>query len=121
MLHRRVGSILNLRRNAILSTVKELGNVGPLYSTASAMEALPRKLESAEKKPWVTSVNELKRRARLEKQERRVVREVALRPPENGLLVEKLIPVAHQVLASRSQLLACASRISEEIPIYFCR
>ncbi|MCD7461330.1 hypothetical protein HAX54_045900 [Datura stramonium] len=120
MLHRRVGSILNLRKNAILSTVKELGNVGPLYSSASAMEALPRKLKRAEKKPWVTSVNELKRRARLEKQERRVVREVALRPPENGLLVEKLIPVAHQVLASRSQLLACASRISEEIPIFFC-
>ncbi|KAH0637841.1 hypothetical protein KY285_035129 [Solanum tuberosum] len=120
MFHRRVTSVLNLRGNAILSTVKELGNVGPLYSTVSAMEALPRKLKKAGKKPWVTSVNELKRRARYDKQERRVVREVALRPPENGLLVEKLIPVAHHVLASRAQLLACVSRISEEIPIYFC-
>lgn len=113
-------SILNLRENEILSTVKELHNVGSLYSTASAMEALPRKLKRAERKPWVTSVNELKRRERLHKQERRVVGEVALRPPENGLLVEKLIPVAHQVLASRAQLLACVSRIAEEIPIYFC-
>ncbi|CAN4117247.1 unnamed protein product [Withania somnifera] len=114
MFHRQVGSILNLCKNALL------GNVGPLYSTASAIEALPRKLKKAERKPWVTSVNELKRRARMERQERRVVREVALRPPENGLLVEKLIPVAHQVLASRNELLACVSRISEEIPIYFC-
>ncbi|KAJ8537663.1 hypothetical protein K7X08_014203 [Anisodus acutangulus] len=118
MFHRRVGSILNLRGNAIISTVKE--NVGSLYSSATALEALPRKLKKAEKKPWVTNINELKRRGRLDKQERRVVREVALRPPENGLLVEELIPVAHQVLASRSQLLACVSRISEEISIYFC-
>lgn len=113
--------MLNLRANVILLTVKELHNVGPLYSAASELEVLPRKLKRAERKPWVTSVNELKRRARLDKQERRVVREVALRPPENGLLVQKLIPVAHQVLASRAQLLACVSRISEEIPIYFCR
>ncbi|XP_059306033.1 APO protein 3, mitochondrial-like isoform X2 [Lycium ferocissimum] len=106
--------------SAIISTIKELGNVGPLYSSATALEALPRNLKRAEKKPWVTNINELKRRGRVDKQERKVVREVALRPPENGLLVKELILVAHQVLASRSQLLACVSRISEEIPIYFC-
>lgn len=50
MIHRRVTSVLNLGGNAILSTVKELGNVGPLYSTVSAMETLPRKLKKAEKK-----------------------------------------------------------------------
>lgn len=38
----------------------------------------------SEQKPWVTSINELKRRARSEKQERKAVQEVSLKPPENG-------------------------------------
>ncbi|KAK4343144.1 hypothetical protein RND71_038960 [Anisodus tanguticus] len=104
MFHRRVGSVLNLRLESWVnlksswqcnnSTVKE--NVVSLYSSATALEALPRKLKRAEKKLWVTNINELKRRGRLDKQERRMV------------------------LASRGHILACVSRISEEIPIYFC-
>ncbi|OIT01481.1 PREDICTED: APO protein 3, mitochondrial-like [Nicotiana attenuata] len=119
MSYRRVGSILNLCRNTIISNVKELDSVSPLYYS-TGLEPLPRKLKRDERKPMVTSVNELKRKARLEKQERRVAREVPLKPPENGLLVKDLIPLAHQVLTSRGQLIACVSRISEEIPIYFC-
>ncbi|KAJ8532737.1 hypothetical protein K7X08_015626 [Anisodus acutangulus] len=112
MFHRRVGSVLNLRLdNCLLKWPTD---------EFKTLEALPRKLKRAEKKPWVTNINELKRRGRLDKQERRMVREVALRPPENGLLVKELIPVAHQVLAPRGHILACVSRISEEILIYFC-
>nr|XP_033515474.1 APO protein 3, mitochondrial isoform X2 [Nicotiana tomentosiformis] len=96
-----------------------LSSVSPLYYS-TGLEVLPRKLKRDERKPMVTSVNELKRIARLDKQERRVAREVPLRPPENGLLIKELIPLAHQVLASRGLLFACVSRISEDIPIYFC-
>ncbi|XP_073125160.1 APO protein 3, mitochondrial-like [Henckelia pumila] len=81
---------------------------------------LPRKPRKSERKPWVTDINELKRKARLEKQERGMVREVALKPPKNGLLVKKLIPVAHDVLAARGRLLFYASRVAHSVSIYFC-
>lgn len=81
---------------------------------------LPQKLKRSERKPWVTEVNELKRRARLGKQQRKVAKEVALAPPENGLLVKSLVPVARQVFSARAELLACASRVADTIAIYFC-
>ncbi|KAL0371445.1 UNVERIFIED_CONTAM: APO protein 3, mitochondrial [Sesamum angustifolium] len=90
------------------------------YSTGSGFRELSRKLKRSERKPWVTDINELKRKSRLEKQERRVVRETTLKPPENGLLVKELIPVAHEVLAARTQLLTCVSRVAESIPIFVC-
>lgn len=93
-----------------------------LYSTGSGfLKKPPQKLKNSEKKPWVTDINEVKHRSRLEKQERRVVRETTLKPPENGLLVKELVPVAHDVLAARTRLLSCVSRVSESIPIYVCR
>ncbi|KAL7151262.1 hypothetical protein ABFS83_04G019200 [Erythranthe nasuta] len=93
-----------------------------LYSTGSSfVSEPPRKLKkNSDKKPWVTDINELKRKSRLEKQERKVVSESTLKPPENGLLVKELIPTAHNVLAARTQLLSCVSRVSEIIPIYVC-
>ncbi|XP_020550373.1 APO protein 3, mitochondrial-like [Sesamum indicum] len=90
------------------------------YSTGSGSRELPRKLKRSERKPWVTDINELKRKSRLERQERRVVREATLKPPENGLLVKELIPVAHEVLAARTQLLTCVSRVAESIAILVC-
>lgn len=92
-----------------------------LYSTGSDFVELPEKLKKSERKPWVTDINEVKRKARLEKQERGVVREAKLKPPENGLLVKELIPVAHDVLAARTRLLSCVSRVSHSIPIFVCR
>ncbi|PIN18003.1 hypothetical protein CDL12_09329 [Handroanthus impetiginosus] len=93
-----------------------------LYSTAtdSGFVQLPRKLKKSERKPWVTDINEVKRKARLEKQERRLVREAKLKPPENGLLVKELIPVAHDVLAARTRLLSCVSRLSDSVAIFVC-
>ncbi|CAH9093272.1 unnamed protein product [Cuscuta epithymum] len=87
----------------------------------STITEVPRKLRRTERKPLVTSINELKRRERLEKQKRQEVREVTLKPPEDGLLVKGLIPVAHHVLASQAELLACVSRVADHIPIYSCR
>ncbi|EPS67067.1 hypothetical protein M569_07708, partial [Genlisea aurea] len=91
-----------------------------VYSRDTDATELPRKLKRYEKKPWVTHVTELKRRSRLEKRERQLIREVPLTPPENGLLVKNLIPVAHEVMDSRSRLLICLSKVSETIPIFLC-
>ncbi|XP_057782330.1 APO protein 3, mitochondrial-like [Salvia miltiorrhiza] len=90
-------------------------------ATASDFVELPRKLKRSERKPWVTDVTELKRRERWRRQARRVVREVKLKPPDNGLLVKELIPVARDVLAARTRLLSCVSRVSDSVPIFVCR
>uniref|UniRef100_A0A5B7AWQ8 APO domain-containing protein n=1 Tax=Davidia involucrata TaxID=16924 RepID=A0A5B7AWQ8_DAVIN len=119
MFGRQVRSIIqNLVANFV--GVKKLKHPCALFSSGLSHAELPRKLKKSERKPWVTSVNELKRNARLEKQERQVVREITLSPPENGLLVKGLVPVAHEVFAARNVLFACVSRVVESIPIYLC-
>ncbi|CAI0463944.1 unnamed protein product [Linum tenue] len=90
------------------------------HSSVSTGTELPRKLKRCERKPWVTSVNELKRKARLEREEKQSAREQILRPPENGLLVKELIPVAHQVYAARAELLGCVSKVAKNIALYSC-
>lgn len=92
-----------------------------LFSTGSNYADLPMKRKKSERKPWVTSISELKRRARQERKEKQMVHEKILRPPENGLLVKELIPVAHEVYAARSELLACVSRVVRRIAVYVCR
>ena len=92
-----------------------------LYSTGSTYVELPRKLKKSERKPWVTSVNDLKRKAREERKYRQLVRERILRPPENGLLVKELIPVAHEVYSARNELFFCASMVVKSIAVYYCR
>lgn len=69
---------------ANLDGIKELDHLCALFTSGLSNMGLPRKLMKSEQKPWVTSINELKRRARSEKQERKVVHEVSLKPPENG-------------------------------------
>ncbi|KAL8548653.1 hypothetical protein ACS0TY_007800 [Phlomoides rotata] len=92
-----------------------------LYSTAGPdFTELPRKLKRSERKPWVTDINEIKRKARSQKEERIAVKEAKLKPPENGLLVKELIPVAHEVSAARTLLHSCVSRVSQDIPIFVC-
>ncbi|XVF01455.1 hypothetical protein REPUB_Repub04eG0090800 [Reevesia pubescens] len=90
------------------------------YSTGQTCTELPRKLKKTERKPWVKNINELKRIGRAERKERQTVRERILQPPENGLLVKELIPVAHQVYAARTQLFACVSKVAQRIAIYSC-
>jgi len=69
----------------------------------------------------VTSINELKRQGRKRRKERQNVKEIILQSPENGLLVQKLIPVAKQVYAARSEVLYSVSRLVNFIVIYSCR
>ncbi|XP_072995136.1 APO protein 3, mitochondrial-like [Typha latifolia] len=91
-----------------------------LSTTSSCSADLPRQLCRSERKPLVTSINDLKRKARLDRKARHEVREITLRPPENGLLVKNLVPVAHEVFDARTRLVRCASRVVESIPVHSC-
>lgn len=69
----------------------------------------------------VTCINELKRRGREKRKERQKVGEIVLPSPENGLLVQKLVPIAKEIFAARSELLSSLSRLVKYIAIYSCR
>ena len=88
------------------------------YLTASE---LPKKLNKCERKPLVRSINELKREARERKKDRQKVHEIVLQPPQNGMLLEQLVPVAHKVYAARLELFSIVSRLVNHIAIYSCR
>lgn len=96
-----------------------------LFSTSSSGLAehagLPSRLQRSERKPLVTGINELKRRARLQRKMKQEVREIPLRPPENGLLVTGLISVAHEVFDARTELSNCAAMLIKTIPVHVCR
>ncbi|KAL4361199.1 hypothetical protein GQ457_04G003270 [Hibiscus cannabinus] len=106
------------------STNSALGNqlkhLRGFHVVRQACTEFPRKLKKTERKPWVTKVNELKRLGREERKERQMVRERILQPPENGLLVKELIPVAHRVNADRIKLFTCVSKVAQSIAIYSC-
>ncbi|CAL9189324.1 unnamed protein product [Musa hybrid cultivar] len=124
MLPRRISGLIKqrrsegVRRNASASLVPAF-YTDPARSTEHV--ELPRRRQRSERKPLVTAVNELKRRARSERQSRQVVREITLRPPENGLLVKRLVPVAHEVYNARQVLFGCASRVLDNVPVHVCR
>ncbi|XP_038684405.1 APO protein 3, mitochondrial-like isoform X2 [Tripterygium wilfordii] len=111
---------IGLKYSASLIGINHLKNFSASYSAGSIYTELPRKLKNSERKPWVTHINELKRIARLRKKEKQMPREKVLQPPENGLLVNDLIPVAHEVYSARAELITCISRVGKCIPIYSC-
>ncbi|XP_034700035.1 APO protein 3, mitochondrial-like [Vitis riparia] len=119
--------IRNLRKIVVQNSFASLIELGKFklpcrsFSTNSTCKELPRKLKKSERKPWVTSVNELKCKARLQKQARQEVSEITLRPPENGLLVKGLVPFAHEVYAARAKLFTCVSMVVKSTIIYSCR
>jgi hypothetical protein len=68
-------------------------------------------------------VNPVKRGS-FEKKLRRRAGLVPVKPlvaPQNGLLVEKLIPVAHMVLGARATVLDGVGRLLKVIPVKACR
>lgn len=86
---------------------------------------VPRPGRKWERKPYVTPMKVLIRRA---KEERRVRQESPCRvlehPPDNGLLVPHLIKVAHQVHSARERFLDGVARLVKgeaAIPVKRCR
>lgn len=125
MLPMRVRNVLNLLNIFTERSAEYFIDVGKhfpaCYATGSTCSELPTKRKKSERKPLVRSVNELKHEARLRRKERQKVREVVLQPPENGLLIKGLVPVAHQVYSARAKLHVCVSRVVKNIAIYTCR
>lgn len=91
------------------------------FSAFSGLSDVPRKRLRSERKCLVTEINELKRRGRVKRKERQKVCEFLLKPPENGLLVKSLIPIAHQVFNARAQLHNCVSQVLDKIYVHVCR
>ncbi|XP_023004574.1 APO protein 3, mitochondrial-like [Cucurbita maxima] len=91
------------------------------YSTRSSSAVLFQKLKKSERKPLVTSINELKRAARLRAKAKQNVEENSLQPPANGLLVKGLVPIAHEVYAARSELFSCISTVIKRSIVHCCR
>lgn len=125
MLPRHVQTIGSLLERVMQVHVAQLRGINThfclWYSSVSTCNELPRKLNKSERKPPVTSFNDLKRQARLKKKERQKVHENTLQPPENGLLVDHLIPIAHEVYAARCELISSVSTLVNYTAIYTCR
>ena len=86
---------------------------------------VPRPGRKWERKPYVTPMKVLIRRA---KEERRARQESPCRvlehPPDNGLLVPHLVKVAHQVHSARERLLDGLTKLVKgeaAIPVKRCR
>ncbi|KAF7816149.1 APO protein 3, mitochondrial [Senna tora] len=109
-----------LKRNLFLSTETRL-NFGddpsdPLYSDVPK----PCRRKS-ERKPYVTPMKVLIRRAKAEREAQkaqpcRMLEEA----PDNGLLVPELIEVAHRVYRARQSLLFGLSELVKVIPVQRC-
>lgn len=120
---RKPAQILIKIHNRLVSnfSINNLNSDIAAVSTSGGLSELPTTPQRSERKLMVTGVTELKRRARKQRIERQEVREILLRPPENGLLVKGLIPVAHQVFDARMELYSCVSWVLESISVYVCR
>lgn len=80
-------------------------------------EDLPRILPKDQKKPFVSPP----KRGGFKVKKKRPLRERVLRPPANGLLVPKLIPVAHEVFEARTKLIHLVTQLMKVIPVQTCR
>jgi hypothetical protein len=83
-------------------------------------EDLPPVLPKRKKRPYVNPI----KRGSFEKKLRRRAGLVPVKPlvaPQNGLLVKKLIPVAHMVLGARATVLDGVGRLLKVIPVKACR
>lgn len=79
------------------------------------------KKSSSERKPYVTPMKTLIERAKAEKAARRLNPcRVLPDPPDNGLLVPELVPVAHRVHRARLSLLRRLSRLASLVPVLAC-
>lgn len=119
-------SVFVIRKSHFSTSTKSLTNLDipvvvddddPLYADVPK----PRK-DKSERKPYPTPMKELIRRAKEEKQLRKLQPcRVLEDPPDNGLLVSELVHVAHCVHRCRNSLLSGLSKIIHHVPVHRCR
>ncbi|KAK4764534.1 hypothetical protein SAY86_025624 [Trapa natans] len=95
----------------------------PTYPDNPHYEDLPRPSRSkSERKPYPTPMKVLIRKAKEEREARKLQPcRMLEKPPDNGLLVPQLIPVSHRVYRARESLLKGLSELQQFIPIQRCR
>lgn len=75
-----------------------------------------------ERKPFVIPMKELIRRAKEEREARKLQPcRMLENPPENGLLVPELVELAHHVYRARESLLKGLSELVKVVPVQRCR
>uniref|UniRef100_A0A6N2LLD2 APO domain-containing protein n=1 Tax=Salix viminalis TaxID=40686 RepID=A0A6N2LLD2_SALVM len=78
--------------------------------------------DKSERNPYVTPMKVLIKRAKEEREARKLQPcRMLENPPENGLLVPQLVPVAHQVYEAREALISGISKLVKVIPVQKCR
>jgi hypothetical protein len=82
---------------------------------------IPKPLPKRKRKPLITPIKELIRRARKVREMNQDVTERVLQHPENGLLVRRLVPVAHQVYQEKTALYEGVAKLIDVIPAQACR
>jgi hypothetical protein len=82
---------------------------------------IPKPLPKRKRKPLITPIKELIRRARKVREMNQDVTERVLQRPENGLLVRRLVPVAHQVYQAKTALYEGVAKLIDVIPAQACR
>ncbi|KAH9608050.1 hypothetical protein KSS87_002334 [Heliosperma pusillum] len=81
---------------------------------------LPPLLPKDKKKPYPVPIKEIIRKGRVQKKLSKMGIEQLLEPPQNGLLVPELIPVAHQVLAAWKDLIKGLAQLLHVVPVQAC-
>ncbi|KAJ7520274.1 hypothetical protein O6H91_20G076000 [Diphasiastrum complanatum] len=77
-------------------------------------QSLPPILPKKEKRPYVSP------RKKLSKKEKKHLGQLSLSAPKNGMLVEELIPVAHNVMAARSILYEGVKKLMKVLAVHAC-
>ncbi|CAK7336831.1 unnamed protein product [Dovyalis caffra] len=78
--------------------------------------------DKSKRKPYVTPMKVLIKRAKEEKEARKLQPcRMLENSPDNGLLVPQLVPVAHQVYKAREVLISGISKLVKVIPVQKCR
>lgn len=81
----------------------------------------PRNYSKREKKPFPIPVLELRRRARERMKNAEGKPKRPLPPPKNGMLVNRLIPVAYSVYNARIMLINNLKRLMKVVPVKGCK
>lgn len=81
---------------------------------------LPAKLPKKKKKPFPIPIKEILQAARADKKLAQMGIEKHLEPPKNGLLVPKLVPVAHEVINAWKDLIRGVAQLLHVVPVHAC-
>ncbi|KMZ59051.1 putative APO protein 3, mitochondrial [Zostera marina] len=99
---------------------KRANNKGVIWKRPQNVD-LPAVLPKNKKKPYPISIKKIQRISREDKKLAQMGIEKPLEPPNNGMLLPHLIPVAHEVLEEWKVLIKGLSQLMHVVPVYGCR